>query len=87
MAQQKLPPFLLQYVESRVSQQLIQESILKLEGDHLGLQVSDADLARELHQGADRAGAVSGRQVHWGRAVYELRPEPAEYAGFRTLKT
>ena len=51
MAQQKLPPFLLQYVESRVSQQLIQESILKLEGDHLGLQVSDADLARELHQG------------------------------------
>ncbi len=51
MDQQKLPPFLLQYVESRVSQQLIQESILKLEADHLGLQVSDADLARELHQG------------------------------------
>ena len=51
MAQQKLPPFLLQYVESRVGQQLVQESILKLEADHLGLQVSDADLARELHQG------------------------------------
>jgi peptidyl-prolyl cis-trans isomerase D len=51
MAQQKLPPFFLQYVESRVSQQLIQEAILKIEADHLGLQVSDADLARELHQG------------------------------------
>jgi peptidyl-prolyl cis-trans isomerase D len=51
MDQQKLPPFLLQYVESRVSQQLVQEAILKIEADKMGLQVSDADLARELHQG------------------------------------
>jgi peptidyl-prolyl cis-trans isomerase D len=51
MDQRKYPPFLLQYVESQVGEQLVQEAVLKIEADKLGLQVSDADLARELHQG------------------------------------
>ncbi len=51
LQQQKLPPFLLPYMESRAAQALVQQAILKIEGDRLGLQVSDEDLARELHQG------------------------------------
>jgi peptidyl-prolyl cis-trans isomerase D len=51
LQQQKLPEFLLSYMEQRAGQALIQQAILKLEGDRLGLQVTDADLARELHQG------------------------------------
>ena len=49
--QQKLPPMLLPYLVSRVGQQLVQEAILKIEADRLGLQVSDDDLRRELHNG------------------------------------
>ena len=48
---QKLPPFLLPYMENRAGQALVQQAILKIEGDRLGLQVSDEDLRRELHQG------------------------------------
>ncbi|ADW68268.1 peptidylprolyl isomerase [Granulicella tundricola] len=51
LEQQKLPPMLMPYIESRVAQQLVQEAILKLEADRLGLQVADSDLLRELHQG------------------------------------
>jgi peptidyl-prolyl cis-trans isomerase D len=51
LQQQKLPPFLLPYMESRAAQSLVQHAILKQEGDRLGLQVSDADLARELKTG------------------------------------
>jgi peptidyl-prolyl cis-trans isomerase D len=51
LEQQKLPPQLLPYFEQRVAPQLIQAAILKLEADHLGLQVSDSDLRRELHMG------------------------------------
>lgn len=46
-----IPPFILPYYESRAGNELIQIAILKLEGDRRGLQVSDADLVRFLHQG------------------------------------
>jgi peptidyl-prolyl cis-trans isomerase D len=49
--QQKLPAFLLPYMEQRAGQALIQQAILKIEGDRLGLAPTDEDLARELHQG------------------------------------
>jgi peptidyl-prolyl cis-trans isomerase D len=51
LQQQKLPPFLLPYMEGRAAQSLVQRAILKQEGDKLGLQVSDADLRRELQTG------------------------------------
>ena len=51
LQQQKLPPFLLPYMESRAGEVLVQQAMLKLEGDRMGLQVSDEDLRRELHQG------------------------------------
>jgi peptidyl-prolyl cis-trans isomerase D len=51
LQQRKLPAFLLSYVEQQAGQALIQQAILKLEGDRLGLQVTDEDLRRELHQG------------------------------------
>ncbi len=46
-----VPPYILPYFESQAGTQLVQLAILKLEGDRRGLQVSDADLARFLHQG------------------------------------
>lgn len=48
---QQVPAFLLSYYESRVAPQVIQERILKLEADRLGLQVSDADLLSVMHEG------------------------------------
>lgn len=51
LQQQKLPPFLLPYMEQRAGQALVQQAILKIEGDRMGLEVSDEDLRRELHQG------------------------------------
>ncbi|QHN03098.1 peptidylprolyl isomerase [Granulicella sp. WH15] len=51
LQQQKLPPFLLPYMESRAAQSLVQHAMLKQAGDKLGLQVSDADLRRELQTG------------------------------------
>ena len=51
LQQQKLPPFLLPYMEAQAGQVLVQQAILKLDGDHRGLAVSDDDLRRELHQG------------------------------------
>ena len=51
LQQQRLPAFLLPYVESQAGTALVQQAILKLEGDKLGLQVSDADLAKFLHSG------------------------------------
>ena len=52
LAQQKLPPFLLPYMEQRAGQILVQRAILKHEADRLNLQVSDEDLKRELQTGA-----------------------------------
>lgn len=46
-----VPAFLAAYYESRVAPQVIQEKILKIEGDHLGLGVSDADLLSVMHEG------------------------------------
>lgn len=51
LTQQRLPPFLLPYMEQRAGQILVQRAILKHEADRLNLQVSDADLARELKTG------------------------------------
>ena len=51
MQQQRYPPFLHDYMESQVGQALVQQAILKIEGDRRGLQVSDADLVAYLHQG------------------------------------
>jgi peptidyl-prolyl cis-trans isomerase D len=46
-----VPAFLASYYESRVAPQVIQEKILKLEGDRLGLGVSDKDLLSVMHEG------------------------------------
>jgi peptidyl-prolyl cis-trans isomerase D len=46
-----VPPQYMPYFESRASQQLVQEAILKIEGDRRGLQVSDADLISVMHEG------------------------------------
>ncbi len=51
LTQQKLPPFLLPYVETQAGRMLVQRAMLKQEADRLGLQVSDADLRRELQIG------------------------------------
>jgi peptidyl-prolyl cis-trans isomerase D len=51
LQQQKLPPFLLPYMEAQAGQALVQQAILKIEGDRRGLAVTDDDLRRELHQG------------------------------------
>ncbi|SNS79937.1 peptidyl-prolyl cis-trans isomerase D [Granulicella rosea] len=51
LQQQKLPPFLLPYVETQAGHMLVQRAMLKQEADRLGLQVSDADLRRELQIG------------------------------------
>ena len=47
----QVPAFLLSYYESRVAPQVIQEKILKIEADRLGLAVSDADLLSVMHEG------------------------------------
>ena len=49
--QRHYPPMLLPYIESQVGTQLVQEAVLKLEADRMGLQVTDDDLRRELHSG------------------------------------
>ncbi len=51
LQQQRLPDFLLPYMMSRAGQMLVQRAILKREADRLHLEVSDADLARELQTG------------------------------------
>lgn len=51
LQQQRLPAYFLPFMTSRAAQSLIQQDILKIEGDRRGLQVSDEDLRRELHQG------------------------------------
>lgn len=51
LQQQRLPAYFLPFMTSRAAQALIQQDILKIEGDRRGLQVSDEDLRRELHQG------------------------------------
>ncbi len=52
LTQQRLPPFLLPYMEQRAGQILVQRAILRREADRLNLQVSDEDLRRELSSGA-----------------------------------
>ena len=51
LQQQRLPAYFLPFMTSRAAQMLIQQDILKIEGDRRGLQVTDDDLRRELHQG------------------------------------
>ena len=51
LQQQKLPDFLLPYMANRAGQILVQRAILKHEADRMHLQVSDADLSRELKTG------------------------------------
>jgi peptidyl-prolyl cis-trans isomerase D len=51
LQQQKYPDFLLPYMMNRAGQIEIQRAILKQEADRLHLQVSDADLVRELKTG------------------------------------
>jgi peptidyl-prolyl cis-trans isomerase D len=48
---QGLPAQYAQFLVPQAGQMLIQRRILKIEADRLGLQVSDNDLANELHQG------------------------------------
>ncbi len=47
----QVPAFYMPYLESRAGQQLVQEAILKIEGDRRGLQVSDEDLLAVMHEG------------------------------------
>ena len=51
LQQQRLPSFLLPYIESQAGQSLVSRAILKIEADKLGLGVSDNDLVAFLHQG------------------------------------
>jgi peptidyl-prolyl cis-trans isomerase D len=51
LQQQRLPEFLLPYMSQRAGQILVQRQILKHEADRLNLQVTDADLRRELETG------------------------------------
>ena len=52
MAQrQGLPAQFASYMMPSAGQQMIQRSILEIEADRMGLQVTDDDLRRELHQG------------------------------------
>ena len=51
LQQQKYPDFLLPYMMNQAGQMLIQRAIMKQEADQLHLQVSDADLVRELKTG------------------------------------
>ncbi len=51
LQQQRLPEFLLPYMAQRAGQILVQREILKQQADRMHLQVSDADLRRELQTG------------------------------------
>ena len=51
LTEQHYPAFLLPYMESQAGQALVQQKVLKIEGDKLGLEVSDADLSSFLHSG------------------------------------
>lgn len=51
LQQQRLPEFLLPYMAQRAGQILVQREILKQQADKMHLQVSDADLKRELQTG------------------------------------
>jgi peptidyl-prolyl cis-trans isomerase D len=51
LQQQRLPDYLMPYMQQRAAQMLIQQTILKHEADRMGLQVTDEDLARELQTG------------------------------------
>ncbi|MDE1161595.1 MAG: peptidylprolyl isomerase [Acidobacteriaceae bacterium] len=51
MRRQNLPSFYAQFLASRVGQQQVERAVLVREANHLGLQVSDDDLARELRKG------------------------------------
>jgi peptidyl-prolyl cis-trans isomerase D len=52
LQQQRLPEGFLPYLLPRAGQMLVQRAILKHEADRLHLEVSDADLARELQTGS-----------------------------------
>ncbi len=49
LQQQRLPSFLLPYMESQAGQALVSRAILKIEADKLGLDASDNDLVTFLH--------------------------------------
>ncbi len=51
MQGRQIPPYLMPYFESQAGNQLVQLAILKIDGDRRGLEVSDTDLRRVLHQG------------------------------------
>lgn len=51
LQQQRLPSFLLPYMQSQAGQLLVSRAVLKIEADKLGLAVTDADLVEFLHQG------------------------------------
>ncbi len=51
MRQQQLPDFYLQLVMQRAGQVQVERAVLKHEADHLGLEVSDADLRNFLQHG------------------------------------
>ena len=48
---QGLPAMYVQFMMPQAGQALVQRKVLQLEADRMGLQVSDDDLRRELHQG------------------------------------
>jgi peptidyl-prolyl cis-trans isomerase D len=52
LQQQRLPEGFLQFLLPRAGQMLVQRAILQHEADRMHLQVSDADLARELRTGS-----------------------------------
>ena len=51
MQQQQLPDFYLQFVMQRAGQLEVERTVLEHEADHMGLQVSDADLRNYLQHG------------------------------------
>ncbi len=51
LQQQRLPEFLMPYMQQRAGQILVQREILKQQADKMHLQVSDEDLRRELQTG------------------------------------
>ncbi len=46
-----VPPYILPYYQNQAGQRLVQQAILKIEGDRHGLQVSDKDLIDVMHEG------------------------------------
>ncbi len=51
LKQQQMPEFYLPYILARAGQQQVERAVLVREADHLGLQVSNDDLRRELQTG------------------------------------